>query len=189
MKQRALLIAAVMLLITAVASVAAAVPPSCDDNPDHPRCTEPTEPPPTSSTTTTETPPDFFWTCQARIDNGAIWNLGEWNGTAYVAGLTSCTDILAEHLVVEDWTVEWSGNNTNANGRIKGLTFVFEEEVNNNVFAEHESTSESDFWCPTLPGGVENMVFLAMQSSGDKWEWFEVTVTPGHIPEVCNPPT
>lgn len=71
----------------------------------------------------------------------------------------------------------------------KGLKFVFEEEVHGNVFAEEGFNTESGFWCPTLIGDPENLVFLAMQSSGDKWTWFEVTVTPRHIPEVCDPPT
>lgn len=186
MKKRVLLIVAVMLLTTAVTSVAGAAPPSCDDNPNNPNCI-PTTPTPTSSTTTTTTtqaPPDF-WTCQARVDNGAMWNLGEWNGTAYVAGISSCTDILAEHLGVNDWTVEWTG--ISAKGTVKGLEFVFEEEVHNNVFAEQEFTRESGSWCPSFDEDVDNLVFVAMRHNADRWTSFEVTVTPGHIPDVCEP--
>ena len=161
MKKRALLItlvAVVMLLSSAVA--ASAVKPPKPPNP----------------TTTTEAPPEF-WTCQARIDNGAIWNLGEWDGIAYVAGITSCTDILTEHLGVSDWTVEWDGV---APKGVKGLKFVFEEEVHGNVFAEEVFTAESGIWCPHLVGEIENMVFLAMHHNADRWTSFEVTVTPGH---------
>lgn len=166
MKKRAILItlvAVVMLLSSAVA--ASAVKP----------------PKPPKSTTTTEAPPEF-WTCQERIDNGAIWNLGEWDVTAYVADMTSCTDILDEHLGVADWTVDWDGI---ASRGVKGLKLMFEEEVHGTVFAEKVFATESGVWCPTLVGDVQNLVFLAMRHNADQWDSFEVTVTPGHIPGVC----
>jgi hypothetical protein len=168
MRKRALLItliAGVMLLSSAVAASAV--------RPDKP-------PKPPKPTTTTEAPAEF-WTCQARIDNGAIWNLGGWDGTAYVAGMTSCTDILTEHLRVVDWTVVWDGI---ASKGVKGLKLVFEEEINDNVFAEQVFTTESGVWCPTLAGEIENMVFLAMHHNADRWTSFEVTVIPGHQ-DVC----
>ena len=167
MKNRARLItlgAVVMLLSSAVA--ASAVKP----------------PKPPKPTTTTEAPPEF-WTCQARIDNGAIWNPGGWDGTAYVAGITSCTDILDEHLEWRDWTVEWNGI---APKGVKGLKLVFEEEVHGTVFAEQVLTTEGGFWCPTLVGDVRNLVFLAMRHNADRWVEFEVTVIPGHDEEVCS---
>lgn len=164
MRKRALLVtlvAVVMLLSSAVAASAV--------KPDKP-------PKPPKPTTTTEAPPEF-WTCQARIDNGAIWNPGEWDGTAYVADMSSCTDILTEHLGVVDWTVEWNG--IAAKG-VKGLRFVFEEEIHDNVFAEQVFTTKSGVWCPTLVGEIENIVFLAMRHNADQWTSFEVTVIPGH---------
>jgi len=178
MKKRALLIVAVMLLITAVASVAGAVPSDpCAKDINHPLCTDPPPDPSTTTTTTTEAPPEF-WTCQARVDNGAVWDLGEWNGAAYVAGLASCTDILSQHLDETDWTVRWNG--ATQRGTVKGLKLVLEEEVHNNVFAEQVFTTEAGFWCPTLAGNVDNLVFVAMSHNGDKWISFEVTVIPGH---------
>jgi len=172
MRKRALLItlvAVVMLVSSAVAASAV--------KPDKP-------PKPPKPTTTTEAPPEF-WTCQARIDNGAIWNLGEWNGTAYVADIASCTDVLSEHLGEANWTVVWTG--VTQKGTVKGLKFVFEEQVHDNVFAEQIYTTQSDVWCPTLSGEVENLVFVAMPHSGDKWTSFEVTVIPGHQ-NVCLDP-
>lgn len=167
MKKRALLIAvvaAVMLLTTAVAA---------SGKPEKPKLPKPT--------TTTQVPPDF-WTCQARIDNGAVWNLGEWDGTAYVADITSCTDILLEHLDETNWTVAWDG--AIQKGTVKGLKLVFEEEVHGNVFAEEVFNSESGSWCPILAGEIENIVFLAMHHNADRWTSFEVTVIPGHQ-DVC----
>jgi hypothetical protein len=165
MKKRALLIvmvAAVMLLTTAVAAFAK----------------KPPEAPKPTTTTTTETPPEF-WTCEARIDNGdgAIWSPGVWNGSAYVADIASCTDILPEHLGEPSWTVAWNG--ITQKGTVRGLKLVFEEEVHSNVFAEQIFTTETGFWCPTLPSGIDNLVFVAMPHNGDKWVSFEVTVVPG----------
>lgn len=156
------LVAAAMVLTTAVAASAG----------------KPAKPP--KPTTTTQAPPEF-WTCQARIDNGAAgWVLGSWDGTAYTAGLPSCIDIVSEHLTVTDWTVEWAGETQK--GTVKGLKLVFEEQVHDSVFAEQITAEPSGIWCPSLVSetGIENMVFVAMPHSGDKWTSFEVSVVPGH---------
>lgn len=165
MRSRALLVtlvSVVMLLTTAVAASAG----------------KPVKPP--KPTTTTQAPPDF-WTCQARYDNGATgWTLGSWDGSAYISGLPSCIDIVPEHFDVTDWTVVWNG--TTEKGTVKDLKLVFEEQVHDNVFAEQVFSEPSGFWCPSLvtETNIENMVFVAMPHSADKWLSFEVTVTPGH---------
>lgn len=163
MRRRALLItfvAVAMLLTTAVAAFAG----------------KPDKPP--KPTTTTQAPPEF-WTCRARIDNGAIgWVLGSWDGSFYTAGLPSCIDFRPEHLTVTDWTVAWSG--TTQRGTVKGLKFVFEEEVHDNVFAELIVSTTSGGACVSLPPAeIGNLVFVAMPHSGDKWTSFEVSVAPG----------
>ena len=143
---------------------------------------KPPKPPKPTTTTTTTTPE--FWTCEARIANGAVgWVLPSEDDPYAVTGIAPCIDILAEHRAIEDWTVSWEG--ATRRGTVKGLKLVFEREVHTSVYAETVVYEQTGVWCPSL--GAEprdNLVFVALPHNGDKWEWFEVTLTPGHS-EAC----
>ena len=133
-------------------------------------------------TTTTTTAPEY-WSCQARVDNGASgWVLPETDDPYTVSGLAACIDILESDLDVHDWTVVWEGSAP----RIHGLKLVFEEEVHGTVYAEGVFTTETGSWCPTFADTVpSSLVFIAMPHNGDKWTEFEITITPKHIPVAC----
>lgn len=169
MKYRSLLVLLFAIVIAAtVATGALAGRPTCDEDPTPPWCDQ------TPSTTTSMTVPSApsYWTCEARNDNGAMWPTGTYADGAYHGDTVPvCIDIREEHRDVDSWTVEWTG--TTRNGTVKGLKFVFEEEVHSNVYAETVFKSESGRWDATLDFGdvpAGNLVFVAMPHSGDKWE-------------------
>jgi len=134
------------------------------------------ESPPGKPTVTTPTEPDY-WTCGARVDNCDVCPLGTYDGGTgtYVTndGPLLCVDIMEDHLDITAWTVTWSG--TTARGPVKGLKFVFEEEVHGTIYAETvvylESSLESEPWTASWSSStvVESLVFVAMPHSGDKW--------------------
>lgn len=138
--------------------------------------------------TTTTVPEPEYWTCEARNDNGAMWPIGTYADDAYHGDTVPvCIDINEKHRDVESWIVEWTG--TTAKETVKGLKFVFEEEVHENVFAEIVVTEpiSSSPWVATLDfsdGSAGNLVFVAMPHGGDKWTEFSIKVTPEVTPEV-----
>jgi hypothetical protein len=145
------------------------------------------ESPPGRTTTTSTTAPDY-WTCLARNANGAIWPLGtdvegvEGEDDYYTGeGPALCIDIVTKHLDVTSWLVEWSG--TTAKGTVRGLKLVFEEEVHGTVYDETVVYLESDSWDASWSENidVQNLVFVAMPHSGDKWdEPMTFRITPSH---------
>lgn len=174
MRHRSVLVLVLAIVMAAaMVNVASAAKPTCEEDPTRPWC-EPT---------TTTVPAPEYWTCQARVDNGAVWPIGTYDEATHTYSgdaLPLCIDILEADRNVADWTVEWSG--TTSRGTVKGLKLVFEEEVHATVFAEGVMTTESGNWPATLDFGVEapgNMVFVAMPHSGDKWgDEFLITVRP-----------
>lgn len=175
MRRRAALVT-ILALVMAAAMVTAvsAGKPTCEDDPTRPWCD--TEPPAAE--------PEY-WTCEARNDNGAMWQIGTYDsvdGVYQGDSFPVCIDILEAHRNVENWTVTWSGTTTK--GTTKGFKLVFEEEVHANVFAETvvtSVTSGTEPWDAVLDFGGEpagNMVFVAMPHSGDRWTSFSITVTP-----------
>jgi len=134
-------------------------------------------PPGTTQPITTTTPPEY-WTCQARVDNGATgWVLGSWDETvgAYtVPNVPACIDILTGDLDTTAWRVEWKGSTVK--GTVKGVKLVFEAEVHGTVYAETVVTSEIGTWETGTSWGaswpateIGNLVFVAMPHSGDRW--------------------
>ena len=178
MRWKALLVLAMALVMAAaMAAVASAGRPTCAEDPTRPWCDD--EPPVTPPTV----PEDIIWTCEARNDNGAMWPTGTYTDGAYHGDTVPvCIDILEEHRNVEDWIVEWFG--VTAKGTVKGLKFVFEEEVHDNVYVETvvtSMTSGDEPWLAALGfGGTTpgNLVFVSMPHSGDEWETFSITITP-----------
>lgn len=169
MRYRSLVVLLLAIVMAAtVATGALAGRPTCDEDLTRPWCDQ------TPSTTTSTTVPSdpSYWTCEARNDNGAMWPTGTYDDGAYHGDTVPvCIDIREEHRGIDSWTVTWSGQT--ARGSVKGLKFVFEEEVHANVFAETVVNTLSgtrnvvlDFG-DSIPG---NMVFVAMPHSGDKWE-------------------
>ena len=148
--------------------------------------------------------PETIWSCQDRVDNGAVWILGHWDESlsAYVSDDTTaesvpidvalplCIDIGPAHIGVTNWTVSWEGT---ANRVPKGLKFVFEEGVHQSVYAETEWTSKDgtvtsntvdmvlDFAADSDSDHLE-FVFVAMPRQGDKWTSISFTVTPNPPP-------
>jgi hypothetical protein len=172
MRYRSLLVTLLtLMMVAALASVALA------GKPEH--TGKPTTTTPTAVTPTTV---PGYWTCQARNDNGAVWPLGTYDQHADIytgEGPALCVDIVTEHLDVTSWLVEWSG--TTAKGTVKGLKLVFEEEVHGTVYDETVVYVESDDWRASWSQDVDvqNLVFVAMPHSGDKWdESMTFTITP-----------
>jgi len=169
MGHRSLLIT--LLALAMVAALATAALAGKPENPGKPTTTT------TTAVTITTVP--GYWTCQARVDNGAVaWEpLGTYDETTgfYTGdGPVLCVDIIEKHRDVTDWTVEWSG--TTAKGTVKGLKLVFEEEVHGTVYDEAVFQSESGTtesgtaWNASWStADVQNLVFVAMPHSGDKW--------------------
>jgi hypothetical protein len=142
------------------------------------------ENPPGKPTVTTTTVPDY-WTCQARNDNGSVWPLGNHVEGAGELGFYTgdgplvCVDIMEAHRDITEWTVEWAGST--AKGTVKGLKLAFEEEVHGTVYDETVVYVESDDWHASWSQDidVQNLVFVAMPHSGDKWiEPMTFTITP-----------
>lgn len=148
--------------------------------------------PPVTTTVPPEPPVDNdpdIWTCQERVDNGAVWIPGKWNGSTYLSetsvdvDVPLCIDIREEHWLVTEWTVSWEGT---ASKDPKGLKFVFEEGVHQSVYAETEWTSsEGTVTSGTVPmvlnfagDDVTHLVFVAMPFQGDNWTDISFTVTP-----------
>ena len=148
--------------------------------------------PPVTTTVPAEPPVDNdpdIWTCQERVDNGAVWIPGKWNGSTYLSetsvevDVPLCIDIREEHWLVTEWTVSWEGT---ASKDPKGLKFVFEEGVHQSVYAETEWTSsEGTVTSGTVPmvlnfagDDVTHLVFVAMPFQGDNWTDISFTVTP-----------
>ena len=155
MRSRSVLVLVlVMVMAAAMATVASAA--------------KPIKPP--KPTTTTVSEPEY-WTCEARIDNGAMWPIGTYADGAYHGDTVPvCIDIDEKHRDVENWIVEWRG--TTAKGSVKGLKLVFEEEVHDTVFAEIVATTESGSWNAVLDlggGSAGNLVFVTMPHNGDRW--------------------
>lgn len=128
-------------------------------------------PPGTTQPTTTTTPSEY-WTCQARVDNGATaWILGGWEEAsgAYLGPDTpTCIDILSDHRDITQWEVKWSGSTVK--GTVKGLKLVFEEEVHGAVYAETVVTSETGSWEASWDAmEINNLVFVAMAHRADRW--------------------
>ena len=138
---------------------------------------------PGKPTTTTTTAPDY-WTCQARVDNGAVaWEpLGTYDETTGVytgEGPVLCVDIIEDDRNVTDWTVMWEFGVT-AKDTVKGLNLVFEEEVHGTVYSKEVFHSGSGTWDVVLSNtDAQNLVFVAMPHNGDKWiESMTFTITP-----------
>jgi len=116
------------------------------------------------TTTTTTAPTSDYWTCQARVDNGAVWPLGIYDGAGFYTGdgPVLCVDIITDHLEVTSWLVEWSG--TTAKGTVKGLKLVFEEEVHGTVYDEAvfqvESSGSEPWKASWSTPDVQNLVFV-----------------------------
>jgi hypothetical protein len=164
------------MMVAALATAALAGKPDCDADSSHASCK-----PTTTTTVVAPTTVPGYWTCQARIDNGAVWPLGTYDGGANVytgEGPALCVDIMAEHRDVTDWLVEWLGTVTK--DTVKGLKLVFEEEVHGIVYAETVKYEPSGRWVASLPDTpVGNLVFVAMPHQGDKWDGpMTFTITP-----------
>jgi hypothetical protein len=161
MRYRSLLIALVtFVMVATLATVALA------GKPEHPG-----KPTTTTTAAVTATTVPGYWTCQARIDNGAVWPLGTYDGANVYTGEgpALCVDIMAEHRDITEWTIEWMG--TTAKGTVKGLKLVFEEEVHGTVYAETVKYEPSGRWDASLPDvPVGNLVFVVMPHQGDKWD-------------------
>ncbi len=120
------------------------------------------------------------WTCQARIDNDAIWGLGEWDDDAghYVAaGTVPCLDLLEIHLEPQQWKVEWEGV---ANKLEIGFLLWFERGLHGTNYAARKIKSESGEWLTPIlsPDPEEPFTWVAMGHSFDDWEEITWTVTP-----------
>ena len=130
-------------------------------------------------TTTTAEP--TLWTCEARNENGAVWVLGEWDGTSYSAGGPgTCIDIdRPGHTDAHRWLVTWSGETAKGTDTVKGLLLRFETGVHGTIWAEEVFTTTGGTW-PTavIDPPDEAFVFVAMPHSGDRWTAFQVTVPP-----------
>jgi hypothetical protein len=141
-------------------------------------------------------PPDI-WTCAERVDNGAVWVPGEWDGTSYVSkfdpkgdvGVPLCIDLdeVAAHKHVTNWSVRWEGT---ARKAPKGLMLVFEEEVHATHYGEKigyglEETLYFDLALSDVDENDvfdnEHLVFLAMPRQGDKWTNITFWVTPNPV--------
>jgi len=161
MKRKSLFIAlfAVATVVLLAATALAAKP------------TNPGKPTPTTTTTVvTSTTVPGYWTCQARIDNGAVWPLGDYDDELEIYtgdGPLLCVDVIADHRDVTDWSVEWFGTATK--DTVKGLKLVFEEEVHGTVFDEIVVHDTTETWKASWSDPVQNLVFVAMPHSGDKW--------------------
>ena len=171
-------VAVAMLVIVTVLAMATTALAGKPDNPGKPE---------------KPTPPDI-WTCAERVQNGASWVPGYWNGVSYVSDATVdvdlplCIDLnsLAAHKHVVEWTVTWEG--TPVLKSPKGLMLIFEEEVHANHYAEIEVSQpgEQRSWEAhlVLPTDVEgnpvndHLVLVAMPRQGDKWDTISFTVTP-----------
>jgi len=137
------------------------------------------KPPPTTTTTTTVAP--TFWTCEARVANGAVWVLGQYDkdtGKYTVSGLPACIDLLPDDAGARYWQVDWSGTVKPRPG-MRGLKLVFEAQVHGTVYAETVATSTNGTWTPFVdaPDGTP-FVFVAMPHSGDNWTSLQITLTP-----------
>lgn len=124
--------------------------------------------------------PLLGWTCQARIDNDAVWELGHWDEEAghYVAtGVTPCLDLLEIHFEPQIWKVEWTGS---SNKLEVGFLLWFERGIHGTVFAQKESSGESGEWLTPIitPDPTAPFTFVAMPHSFDDWEEITWTVTP-----------
>ncbi|MBW2471937.1 MAG: hypothetical protein JRE18_07660, partial [Deltaproteobacteria bacterium] len=120
------------------------------------------------------------WTCQARIDNGAVWQLGEWDEEAghYVAsGVTPCLDLLDVHLEPQQWKVEWEGT-----ARVTEVGFLlwFERGIHGTIYAEREISGETGEWMTPIiePDPEAPFAWIAMPHSFDDWEEISWTITP-----------
>lgn len=164
--------------LLAIVTVAALATTALAAKPEGP--VKPPKPTTTTTTVATTTTVPGYWTCQARVDNGAIWPLGVYDSDRGVyrgEELPLCVDVIAGHLDVTEWTVVWAG--TTAKDTIKGLKLVFEEEVHGIVFAETVADSPTGTWTASWSDPVQNLVFVAMPHQGDKWIGpVEFTITP-----------
>jgi len=124
------------------------------------------------------------WTCKARIDNGAVWEPGEWveASGAYVAVGSGpmpalCLDLLDTHREPQAWKVEWEGV---APTLEVGLLLVFEKGIHGTVYAEREIADESGEWMtPVLqPDPTEPFTVVVMPHSFDEWTEITFTITP-----------
>jgi len=135
----------------------------------------------------TTTAPPVLYTCQDRIDNGAIWVKGEYDEALghYVVGsavgepiaLPACFDLLPEHSTGGQWTVTWSGT---VAGRLKkGLELRFEKGLHGVIYDRSFPAATSGAWITkTLDPDPDYFVFVAMPAAGERWTSIEMRLYP-----------
>ena len=126
----------------------------------------------------------MLYTCQDRIDNGAVWKKGAWHPDGYYLvssavgepiALPACFDLLAEHAVTGSWRVEWTGTVLRPPGR--GLALWFEKGLHGVIYDETMNTTGTWTTKEFTPDS-DYFVFVAMPHHGDKWTWVEIKVYP-----------
>ena len=143
------------------------------------------------ATTTTAVPEETAGsTCQALVDNGAVWVPGEWDEDAgyYIVRdvpgplPTPCVDILDIHTTPRHWRVAWEG--TIADGVEVGFLLVFEQGIHGTVYEQREIDTASDVWITQEldPDPDKPFTFVAMPHSFDNWESITFTLTPCTTP-------
>lgn len=160
MKRRALMVTVLVVVgMLAVSATASAVKPEKPDKPESPApgvtCAE--------------------W--------GPGWNLGEWNGSAYVVGVPGCIDILEQHRGVTEWMVSWDLVPTKS---MKGVLLrfeAFEAELGRLVLSDqYVATTETGSVMMSTsqdPLTVIGFKFVAMPHNADRYDpGSTITVTP-----------
>lgn len=124
--------------------------------------------------------PSQALTCQARIENGAEWQPGVWDGGAGLyraAGVMPCLDLQDIHYEPQQWKVSWEGT---AEKLEVGSLVRFESGIHGSVYAETVVRGESGDWVTPLltPSSGEPFTLVVMPHSFDQWVDLAWTVTP-----------
>lgn len=137
-------------------------------------------------------PSDTGYACADLVANGAVWDLGEHAAGVYTGTISNdpqhggvCIDLLDQHRVEGNWTVEWTISVPE--GELRGLLLIFEKGRTGKVYDDNEvlrpGNNSTGTWTTDsfTPDGDGPFVFVAMRDlkGAKKSNWsIDFSITP-----------